>query len=84
MPDYHDVNAFARLDREIKRRLWGNEKEAGLYRALLGGDWDSVCRIRGLIFAYEDVIKVMHEIAQAMNNEDRRAEGPPQQPPRMN
>jgi hypothetical protein len=83
MADYQDVNAFARLDREIKRRLWGNEKEAGLFRAMLGGDWESVCRTRGAILAFDEVIKMMHEIAEAMNNEDRRAEPVPQ-PPRMN
>ena len=81
MPDLFDVRAFARLDRKIKHRLWGDEKTPGHYRSLyLGGNWETVCHIRGIIFAYEEVIKMMHEVAKEMNNEDRQAE----QPPRMN
>jgi hypothetical protein len=77
MPDLYDVHAFTRLDRAIHQLLWGNEKEPGLYRALLGGDWDKVNRIRGMIAAYEEVFKLMHEIARAMEMEDRQAEPRP-------
>jgi hypothetical protein len=81
MPTLEDVHAFARLDREIRRRLYGDQKADGLYKMLLSGNWENVCRTRGVIYAYEEVMKLMHEIAQAMTNEDRQAEA---QPPRMN
>ena len=82
MPGWHNVEAFARLDREIRRRLFGNEREKGLYHSLLNGDWETVCRVRGIIFGYEQVIEEMHRIAEAMTNAERQAEPP--QPPRMN
>ena len=80
MPTWDDVHAFARLDREIKRWLFGDGKSDGLFKALMAGNFESVVLTRGKILAFEAVLKEMDEIARAMNNEDRQAE----QPPRMN
>lgn len=83
MANWHDVESFARLERAIKRRLYGDDKEPGVYRMLLAGDFESVSRTRGVIYAYEQVLELMHEIAEAMNNADRQLETAPQ-PTRVN
>jgi len=80
MPTWDDVHAFARLDREIKRQLFGDGKSDGLYKSMMLGNFESVVLTRGKILALEAVLKEMDEIARAMNNEDRQA----QQAPRMN
>jgi len=69
-------SAFAAaLRRWLVREISGDvaDNYQGQLRALYSAqDWDAVCRIKGIIFAYDNVLKVMEEIAQKMNEPRER------------
>lgn len=69
-------SAFAAtLHRWLVREISGDPAEnyQGQLRALYSAnDWDMVCRIKGMIYAYDQVLKVMEEIAQKMNEPRER------------
>jgi hypothetical protein len=70
--DQIDVAFAGRLEREIRKRLDGDAKEAGLLRQIIAAnDWETFVRMKGIIFAYEEVLEAMREIAREMN-EPRR------------
>jgi hypothetical protein len=73
-----DMVFGAALERWILRELNGDgEKYEGLMRAILAAqDWETVCRTKGIIFAYERVLEVMRDIAREINEPDRRKEEP--------
>jgi hypothetical protein len=74
MLDGADLAFASALERWLRRELDGEEgRQLGLYRSLMGGDWDTVTRTRGLIFGYERVLEVMVEIAREMNEPRERA-----------
>lgn len=69
-------SAFAAaLHRWLVREISGDvaDNYQGQLRALYTAhDWDTVCRIKGIIFAYDQVLKVMEEIAHKMNEPRER------------
>jgi len=70
-------SAFAAaLHRWLVREISGDVAEGypGQLRALYSAhDWDTVNRTKGMICAYDNVLKVMEEIAQKMNEPRERA-----------
>jgi hypothetical protein len=72
MLDQVDAAFADRLEREIRRRLEGDSKEPGLLRQIMAApDWENFVRIKGIIFAYEETLSAMRDIAREMN-EPRR------------
>jgi len=72
--DPFDSAAFAMLERWISRELHG---DGGYIRSLYtANDWDTVLRARGIIYAYEEVLKRMLEITRELNEPPRREESP--------
>jgi hypothetical protein len=69
-------SAFAAaLHRWLVREISGDvtDNYQGQLRALYTAhDWDTVCRIKGIIFAYDQVLRMMEEIAQKMNEPRER------------
>lgn len=64
---------LAALEQTILKRLHGSDKDRGLYIELAGArDWESFVRAKGVIFAYEEVLKDIRELVRMMNE-------PPQQ-----
>jgi len=69
-----DFSGLAELERWINKQLDGDPKNIGLVRSILSApDWDTIVRIKGIIFAYEEVLKAMAEIQRRMNEPQRRA-----------
>jgi len=76
--------SFEELERYIKRQLYGDDTQQGLFRGFVSAaDWDTVVRIKGIIFAYERILEQMQEITRRMNEPLRRHDEPPPMP-RMN
>ena len=68
MLDSFDDTFAGRLEQEIRKRLQGDAKEDGLLRQIIAAnDWESFVRIKGIIFAYEEVLEAMKEITREMN-----------------
>ncbi len=67
-------SAFAAtLHRWLVREINGDSEVLGQMRALYSAnDWDAVCRIKGIIFAYDQVLKQMELIARDMNEPRER------------
>ena len=69
-----DFVGLAELERQIKRQLDGDAQTEGLFRSVLSApDWDTIVRIKGIIFAYERVLEMMGDIQRRMNEPHRRA-----------
>lgn len=69
-----DFTGLAELERWIDRQLNGDAQNQGLFRSVLSApDWDTIVRIKGIIFAYEEVLRTMQEIQRKMNEPQRRA-----------
>lgn len=67
-------SAFAAaLHRWLVREINGDSEYAGQLRSLYSApDWDTVCRTKGIIYAYDQVIKQMELIAREMNEPRER------------
>lgn len=69
-------SAFAAaLERWLIREISGDPTDnyQGQLRSLYtANDWDTVVRIKGIIFAYDQVLKQMQEIARRMNEPHER------------
>ena len=86
MFDRMDATFAAALEREIALRLQGDINTPGLYRTILSSqNWEIFQFGKGSIFAYEEVLKLMREVARRMNEgeEPVRAQAPIPSP-RMN
>jgi hypothetical protein len=72
--DSFDNVAFAMLERRIRRELEGDAQYQGLLRGILSSnDWEAFVRAKGIIFAYDEVLKFMDEIVRKINEPTRRA-----------
>lgn len=68
-----DFVGLAELARQIKQELHGNADREGLIRSILSAqDWDTIVRIKGMIYAYERVLDMMQDIQRKMNEPHRR------------
>jgi hypothetical protein len=68
-----DLVGFAELERWINHQLKGDDQTEGLLRSILSApDWDTIVRIKGIIFAYERVLETMQDIQRRMNEPHRR------------
>jgi len=71
--DFDSVFA-AQLEKDILRKLHGDGAQDGLYRNILSSpDWDSFTRAKGIIYAYEEVLEIMHELIRKVNEPNERA-----------
>jgi hypothetical protein len=83
MLERDDLNFAQQLEREILRRLNGTQDVHGLFRTVLGcANWDAFMFTKGSILTYEEVLKLMREIARRMNTADEESQR--QQAPRIN
>jgi hypothetical protein len=71
-----DFAGLAELERRIRRELYGDDTRVvgGVYGSFQSAaDWDTIVRIKGIIFAYDRVLEMMREIQREMNEPVRRA-----------
>jgi hypothetical protein len=68
-----DFAGLAELERQIEHELQGDANRDGLLRSILSApDWDTIVRIKGIVYAYENVLKMMQDIQRKMNEPHRR------------
>lgn len=66
--DFGDGSLANALEREIRLRLDGNDRDQGAYKMLLNApNWDAILRTRGQIEAYQEVLKLVHEIIRRID-----------------
>jgi hypothetical protein len=73
MFDGLDLAFASQLERWILRELHGDQEKVGLVRSALNSrTMEELARTKGIIDAYEAVIEAMKQIAQKMNEPQRR------------
>jgi len=71
--DSFDSVFAARLEKEILRELHGDAQNDGLLRMILASqDWETFVRTKGIIYAYDEVLKKMANLAREMNEPEKR------------
>jgi len=65
----YDVAFSDAMRQRIRLQLQGDDTRQGLYRQIMScPDYQTYCRIRGEILAYENVLTLMNDVARAMND----------------
>ena len=73
MIDDFDSVFAARLEKWILHELDGDAQNDGLLRMILASqDWETFVRTKGIIYAYDEVLKKMANLAREMNEPEKR------------